>query len=67
MWLALGGSAGALAERQLLANCASALTPRRDVLSAVYRLLEEADETAAAEFEVLMRRTDARTTSWNSH
>lgn len=54
MWLALGGSAGSLAERQLLANCASALTPRRDVLSAVYSLLEEADEKAAAEFEVLM-------------
>lgn len=54
MWLALGGAAGNIAERQLLANCAAAVTPRRDVLATMHGFLSSVDERSAREFEALM-------------
>lgn len=54
VWLAIGGDAGGVSASQLLANCSLVATPRRDVLSTVYKVLKETDERAAQEFEALM-------------
>lgn len=54
VWLAIGGDAGGVSASQLLANCSLVATPRRDVLSTVYKVLRETDERAAQEFEALM-------------
>jgi hypothetical protein len=54
VWLAIGGDAGGISASQLLANCSLVATPRRDVLSTVYKTLKETDAEAAKEFEVLM-------------
>jgi hypothetical protein len=54
LWLALGGSVGELTEKQLLANCTMAVSPRKDVLGTVFNFLASVDEKSAGEFEVLM-------------
>lgn len=54
MWLALGGDVNGISTKELLANCSQVVTPRRDVLSEVYKILERTDDRSAKEFEALM-------------
>ena len=54
LWLALGGGTSSLSQKQLIANCTVAVTPRKDVLGTVYKMLAETDESSARDFELLM-------------
>jgi hypothetical protein len=58
LWMMLGGSGKELSARRLLANCASAMAPRQDVVARMHRFLSELDETRAQYFEALV--TDNR-------
>ena len=54
VWMALGGSAGTITAKRLIANCSLVTTPRKDVISSVYKFLEQTSEEDARQFESLM-------------
>lgn len=58
LWVARGGAGDTLPKRKLIANCAAAARPRRDVITRMHTLLGQIDKGTAAEFEALM--TDGR-------
>ena len=58
LWMMLGGGGKDLSMNRLLANCASAMAPRQDVVAKMHHFLKQLDETRARYFEALI--TDDR-------
>ncbi len=58
LWMMLGGRGKDLSMNRLLANCASAMAPRQDVVAKMHQFLKQLDETRARYFEALI--TDDR-------
>lgn len=54
LWVVKGGQGDDITRRKLVANCAAAISPRRDVITKMYQVLSVLDEKDALEFEALM-------------
>lgn len=54
LWIMFGGESNTLAEARLIANCARAIQPRRDVIAKMHRILAGIDATKAGHFEAIM-------------
>jgi hypothetical protein len=54
LWVAQGGKGAEIPRRRLLANCTSAMLPRRDVVTKMYNFLQQLDPEKAKHFEALI-------------
>jgi len=54
LWIAQGGKGHDIPRRKLLANCMSAMIPRRDIVTKMYSFLAQVDSQKAAQFEALI-------------
>lgn len=59
LWISQGGKGKELSRYRLLANCASAVSPRRDVLKRMHGFLSQVDEVKARHFQALMTNNKA--------
>ena len=54
LWITQGGQVGSLGRTHLIANCAAAITTRKDVIARVYNTLVETSEQSAKVFAALI-------------
>jgi len=59
LWITQGGKGKELSRQRLLANCASAISPRQDVVKRMHSFLSELDERKARHFQALMTNSKA--------
>jgi hypothetical protein len=55
LWITVGGSAKQLPYSQLVANCATAISPKRGVITKAIKLLSSIDLNQAVAFEAIMQ------------
>lgn len=55
LWITVGGSAKQLPYSQLVANCATAISPKRGVITKAIKLLSSIDQNQAVAFEAIMQ------------
>ena len=53
-WITQGGGGGQLSRERLIANCTSAVMPRRDVITKMHRFLSDLNADMALRFDALM-------------
>lgn len=61
LWFAVGGNVGEMSLKKLVANCATVLDPRGDVVSKIRQYLLDLDPNKEAQFTAMMRDKRART------
>lgn len=54
IWITRGGTTKSLSRSRLVANCAAAMAPRRDLTTKMFNLLLQSDGQKAARFEAIM-------------
>jgi hypothetical protein len=59
LWIVYGGKGKELSRQRLLANCASAIGPRQDVIKRMHGFLSDLDEGKARHFQALMTNNKA--------